>query len=49
MESLMQVWIAGDHGFLHKVIGLSVDGSNKAEPYFCFGQQIAIFRVEALS
>ena len=45
----MQVWITGHHGYLREVIGLFVDGSNKAEPYFCFGQQIAIFRVEALS
>ena len=43
----MQVWIAGHHGFVGEAIGLFVDGSNKAEPYFCFGQQIAIFRVEA--
>ena len=45
----MQVWITGHRGFLRKVIGLFVDGSNKAELYFCFEQQIAIFRVEALS
>ena len=45
----MQVWITDHHGFLREVIGLFVDGSNKAEPYFCFGQQIAISRVEALS
>ena len=44
----MQVWITG-HGFFREVIGLFVDGSNKAELYFCFGQQFAIFRVEALS
>ena len=43
----MQVWIAGHHGVLREVIGLFVDGSNKAESYSCFGQQIAIFRVEA--
>ena len=29
--------LAGHHGFSHEVIGLFVDGSNKAEPYFCFG------------
>ena len=48
-KSVMEVWITGHRGFLRKGIGLFVDGSNKAEPYFCFEQQIAIFRVEALS
>ena len=35
-KSLMQVWITGHHGFLREVIAVFVDGSNKAEPYFCF-------------
>ena len=42
----MQVWITGYCGFLLEAVGLFVD---KAELYFLFGQQIAIFRVEFLN
>ena len=49
MEKLDVSLDNGSLCILREVIGLFVDGSNKAEPYFCFRQQIAIFRVEALS
>ena len=42
----MQVWMTGYSGFLLEAIGLFVD---EPELFSCFGQQIAIFRVEALS
>ena len=45
-NTLMQVWMTGYRGFLLETIGLFVD---EAELYFLFRQQIAIFRVEALS
>ena len=35
--------------YVKLTIGLFVDGFNKAESYFCFRQQSAIFLVEALS
>ena len=45
-HGMMQVWITGYCGFLCEAIELFVD---KTELYFCFGQQISIFQVEALS
>ena len=45
----MQVWIAGCRGFLSEAIGLFIDGSDEAEPYFLFRATNCHFRVEALN